>query len=274
MAALSPRLAAVADRLDAAFLSGRQVPCLTTGDPAFDVAAAYDVLSDLHARRIARGWKPVGRKIGFTNTTIWARYGVDRPMWSHVWDRTVTLAQGDRVELALDGLMEPRIEPEIVFGIAAPLPAGDDPVEVLKAVAWIAPGFEIVHSVFPDWKFAAADCAAAYGLHGALGVGTRVPVSDTNRARVAAELEAMAVALMRGDALVDRGIGANVLGSPVKALMHLRDVLARQPWALPLAAGEIVTTGTITDAQPVHPGESWRATFAALELHDLTAALR
>ena len=274
MAALSPRLVAAADRLDAAFVAARQMPRLTEADPAFDVACAYEVLAELHARRIARGWQPFGRKIGFTNTTIWERYGVDRPMWSHVWDRTVTFAQGDRAELTLDGLMEPRIEPEIVFGIAGPLPPGDDPLDILRAVAWIAPGFEIVHSPFPAWKFGAADCAAAYGLHGRLAVGTRVPVTDANRAALAAALPTFTVTLSRGHTIIEQGVGANVLGSPARALAYLRDVLATQPWAPPLAAGEIVTTGTITDAQPVRAGETWHATFGTLPLRALTATIR
>ena len=274
MVALSPTLAAAADRLDDAFVSARQMPRLTETDPAFDVAGAYEVLAELHARRIARGWQPVGRKIGFTNTTIWERYGVDRPMWSHVWDRTVTYAQDGHAELSLDSLMEPRIEPEIVFGIAGPLPPGDDPLDILRAVAWIAPGFEIVHSPFPGWKFGAADCAAAYGLHGRLAVGTRVPVTDANRAALAAALPTFEVTLSRGHTMIEKGVGANVLGSPARALMHLRDVLATQPWAPPLATGEFVTTGTITDAQPVRAGETWHASFGTLPLRALTATMR
>ena len=274
MAALKPALAAAADRLDEAFVSARQIPRLTEADPAFDVAGAYEVLAELHARRIARGWKPVGRKIGFTNTTIWERYGVDRPMWSYVWDRTVTHAADDRVELVLDGLMEPRIEPEIVFGIAGPLPPGDDPFDILRAVAWIAPGFEIVHSPFAGWKFGAADCAAAYGLHGRLAVGTRMPVTDANRTALAAALPTFEVTLSRGRTVIEKGVGANVLGSPARALAYLRDVLATQPWAPPLAAGEIVTTGTITDAQPIRAGETWHATFRALPLRAITATIR
>ncbi|GIK85954.1 MAG: 2-keto-4-pentenoate hydratase [Betaproteobacteria bacterium] len=274
MAALTPALARVADRLDAAFVGGRQVPRFGDGVPGFDVAGAYAVLDELHARRVARGWRPVGRKIGFTNTTIWARYGVDRPMWSHVWDRTVADAADGRADVPLDGLMEPRLEPEIVFGIARALPAGDDPAAVLASVAWIAPGCEIVHSAFPAWKFSAAECTAAYGLHGRLVVGPRRAVDEGNRSRIAAALPGMAVTLRRGGALVDEGVGANVLGSPVRALMFLRDVLAAQPWAPPLAPGEIVTTGTLTDAQPVRPGETWQATFDALGLPALTLAMR
>ena len=63
---------------------------------------------------------PVGRKIGFTNRTVWAEYA---PIWGYVYDRTVhNLSEiGDTFPLV--GLAEPRIEPEIVFKLAvAPAP--------------------------------------------------------------------------------------------------------------------------------------------------------
>ena len=94
---------AQAERLYTAIESAAQIEPLSAGDPSFDVAAGYRVLAALHARRIAAGWRPVGRKIGFTNTTIWARYGVDRAMWSHVWDRTVVFAErGEAASISPD----------------------------------------------------------------------------------------------------------------------------------------------------------------------------
>jgi len=261
---------AIADRLFAAIESATQLPPMSSLDGAFDVPAAYRVLYDLHARRRAQGWTPLGRKIGFTNRTIWARYGVDRPMWSHIWDRTVTFAPDGHAGLSLSGLMEPRIEPEVAFKLRGPLPPGDDAAEVLRAVEWIAPAFEIVHSVFPGWKFGAADCTAAFGLHGQLAVGPPLLVDDTNRAALAASLPRFTVALLRGDSLVDTGIGENVLGSPVLALVHLRDLLTTQPFFPALAAGEIVTTGTLTDAWPVFPGETWTSKFGTLGVKSLS----
>jgi 2-oxo-3-hexenedioate decarboxylase len=141
---------------------------------------------------------------------------------------------------------------------------------VLGCVEWIAPGFEIVQSHFPDWKCAAADCTAAFGLHGALVVGTPLPVTDANRATLAATLPLFALTLERGGAVIDRGVGANVLDSPALALAHLAQVLARQPQFPPLAAGEIVTTGTLTDAWPVAPGETWSSDYGALGLPGVT----
>ena len=50
----------------------------------------------LHAHRIAQGWKMTGRKIGFTNRTLWDRYGVHEPMWGTVYDRTTIISQGQQ----------------------------------------------------------------------------------------------------------------------------------------------------------------------------------
>ena len=271
---MSASIDAIAEALQRAYASATQLAPFSKGDAAFDVRAGYDVLARLHAWRERQGFRAVGRKIGFTNVTIWSRYGVDRPMWSHVWDRTVRHAHDGEVALSLAGLMEPRIEPEIVFGLKAALPPGDDPARMLDALAWIAPGFEIVHSVFPHWQFGAADCTAALGLHGTLGVGEPVAIDAQDRDELAKRLSMFDMQLFRGGEHVESGRGANVLGSPLKALMHLRDVLAGQPQFPPLAAGEIVTTGTLTDAWPVRPGETWTAQYATLPFRALRATLQ
>jgi len=265
-------LDAIAARLMRAYDTATQLQPITDEHPDFDVDAAYAVLARIEATRRDQGWRPVGRKIGFTNRTIWARYGVSRPMWAHVWDRTVQhTSDGQpsdrRPSVALDRLVQPRLEPEIVFGLRAPLGPTDDRRTdrgnaALESVGWIAAGFEVVQSHFPDWRFTAADCTAAFGLHGALVVGPPLPVTDANRADLAEALPAVVVTLANGSRQVDQGVGENVLGSPALALAHLAGVLAGQPDAPPLAAGEIVTTGTITDAWPVAPGETWTSTYA------------
>jgi 2-oxo-3-hexenedioate decarboxylase len=267
---MGANLATIADRLIAAHDTATMLSPITMGAPDFSVADGYAVLADIERRRRAQGWQAVGRKIGFTNRTIWPRYGVYQPMWAHVWTHTVYFASGRTWTLPLHSLVQPRIEPEVVFKLKAPVPLTDDPAAVLSSVEWIAPGFEIVQSHFPDWKFAAADCTAAFGLHGALIVGAPVAVTDANRAALAAALPAFRLTLSRGDQVIDQGTGANVLGSPALALAHLARLLAEQPQAPELAAGEIVTTGTITDAWPVTTGETWSSDYGTLGLDGLT----
>ncbi len=263
----------IADRLIAAYDQAAQIAPITAGDPTFDVDAAYDVLRDIQTRRIAQGWQPVGRKIGFTNRTIWPRYGVFRPMWANVWRHTVHFAADGRAQLPVAGFAEPRIEPEVVFKLRAPVPVDGDADAVLAAVEWMAPGFEIVQSHFPGWKFTAADCTAAFGLHGALVVGTPLPVTPANRAALAAALPTFALTLRRGAEVVDTGVGANVLDSPALALVHLARLLATQPQFPPLAAGEVVTTGTVTDAWPIAAGQTWSSDYGALGLAGLTLTI-
>jgi 2-keto-4-pentenoate hydratase len=230
----------------------------------FDVDAAYEVLLAIESRRIAQGWRPVGRKIGFTNRTIWPRYGVYQPMGARVWSHTVQHATNGRATQPLAGFVQPRIEPEVVFKLAAPVHAGADARAVLAATEWIAAGFEIVQSHFPDWKFEAADCTAAFGLHAALVVGEPCVLDATSRERIVALLPTFRTTLRKADAVVDTGVGANVLDSPALAVAHLAGVLDQHPTHPPLAAGEIVTTGTITDAWPVTPGEAWSSDYGEL----------
>src|SRR5215212_6866273 len=79
----------IADALIAAYDTATTLPPITASAPDFSVADGYAVLHDIETRRRAQGWTAVGRKIGFTNRTIWPRYGVYQPMWAHVWTRTV-----------------------------------------------------------------------------------------------------------------------------------------------------------------------------------------
>ncbi len=266
-------LASVTAALLAAESDAAPLAPITSWAPGFTVADAYRVLAALERRRSARGWHAVGRKIGFTNRTLWPRYGVYAPMWAHVWDATLTEAPDGRASVSLAGMVEPRLEPEVVFGLAGPVPLTDDPVALLEAVAWMAPGFEIVQSHFPGWKFTAADCTAAWGLHGHLVVGPRVAVTASDRAALAGRLATFEVTLRHGDSVIDRGVGANVLDSPAQALAHLARVLAAQPEAPPLAAGEFVTTGTITDAWPIAAGQTWSSDYGRLGLPGLRVTL-
>jgi 2-oxo-3-hexenedioate decarboxylase len=266
---------AIARRLLDAWDARTLLEPITASEPEFDADAAYDVLRCIETERLARGWIPVGRKIGFTNTTIWELYGVTGPMWARVWDRTVHVAAaGAAVSISLAPFVQPRIEPEVVFGLSGRIPAASsDAVELLSCVAWMAPGFEIVQCQFPGWRFAAPDSTASFGLHGALVVGARVAVTDENRAAVAAALATFELTLSRDGAVVERGSGANVLGSPALALGFLERTVARQPQFSSPAAGELITTGTLTNAYAIEPGERWESHYGALGLDGITLDL-
>ncbi len=260
-------LKSVSEELIELAASGHAAPPFSARYPKLDADMGYRAMRRLHQHRLAIGWKPVGRKIGFTNRGIWSRYDVHQPIWGFVYDHTLIRAPEGRAEVPLEGLAQPRIEPEICFGLKAPPPRSHDPHAILAAIEWVAHAVEIVQAFHPGWKFALPDCTAANGLHGRLVLGPKVPVAKLED--LESRLATVEVTLRKGRKTVERGIGANVLDSPLFALAQLVELLAIQPEFEQLHAGEIVSTGTLTDAHPVAAGETWSTTFDGLPLPGL-----
>jgi 2-oxo-3-hexenedioate decarboxylase len=162
----------VAKEVIASLAGHSQIPTFSSRPGGLTLAQAYRGTPLLRAAFEARGERITGRKIGFTNREMWKAFGVESPIWGYTTTRT-TRELADAQIVSLTDFSEPRIEPEIMFGLgAAPAPAMSDNT-LLDCVEWIALGYEIVQSIFPDWKFAAADTVAANGLHGAMLIGRR-----------------------------------------------------------------------------------------------------
>jgi 2-oxo-3-hexenedioate decarboxylase len=254
---------AVARDVQAAFDGRRQRAPFTDSDPRFGLAEAGAAALALMRLREARGDRVVGHKLGFTNRTIWDEYGVFAPIWGPVYAGTVREGASS-VDIA--PLLEPRIEPEIVFRLSGAYV----PEEPLACVSHVALGFEVVQSAFPDWRFRAPDTVAAAALHGALVVGPWVEVRPEDRAGWTTALADFGVTLLKDGAVADEGRSSNVLGGgPVVALGHLAEVLAGLPGAPSMAAGQVFTTGTLTRALAVAPGESWEVRVDGVPLGPL-----
>ena len=223
-----------------------------------DLDSGYRVGHALHERLLKRGYQPVGRKIGFTNPATWEEFGVKQPVWAHMYTETLRFAQGGYLRLSLDGMVAPRLEPEVVLKLRHAVPSGDPSVEEFAAcVEWAALGFEIVDSHYPDWRFTASEAVADFGLHAALVVGTPWRVDSIDPRHLAASLRTLRISLHGGEHFVAEGMGCNALGSPLRAVGFLARVLAAQSWAPPLMPGEVITTGTLTALPCLRQGESY-----------------
>jgi 2-oxo-3-hexenedioate decarboxylase len=245
-----------------------QISTFSSRPGGLALAQAYRVTPLLRAAFESRGERITGRKIGFTNRQMWKAFGVESPIWGYTTSRT-THELADMQVIALNDFSEPRIEPEIMFGLGvAPALTMSDSA-LLDCVEWIALGYEIVQSIFPNWKFSAADTVAANGVHGALLIGTRHAIAP-RRTEWQRELSKFEVELYCDGKLLQRGGGSLVLDSPLRALHHLVQLLANDPYNPPLCAGEIISTGTLTLAMPVKPGERWTTTVVGIPLEEIT----
>jgi 2-oxo-3-hexenedioate decarboxylase len=106
-------------------------------------------------------------------------------------------------------------------------------------------------------------------MHGALLIGPRHPIAP-RAAGWLRELPRFEIDLYCNGSLADHGRASNVLEGPVSALLHLVDLLAEDADSPPLAAGEIVTTGTLTRALPIAAGESWSTTLRGISLEGIS----
>ncbi len=255
-----------AEAFDAFNSGGRHVQSFSARHPEFTLDDAYRVTAFAHKLRVSHGYKPVGRKIGFTNRRMWQEYNVRAPIWGYVYDRTVhDLAQ----PLAVAPYTDPKIEPEIMFGLASAPSPGMDDAALLSCIEWVSLGYEIVQSIFPGWTFLPADTVAADALHAALLVGPRHPVRgrEDEWLRTLASFE---IDLLCDGKVMDHGKAMNVMEGPLSTLRYTMDLLARDSYNPPLAAGEIVSTGTLTRALPCSAGETWTTAPSGIALEGVT----
>ena len=263
------RIEAIAQEALALFGAGRQVEPFASRHPGFDLGEAYAVAARVRDLRAARGERAVGRKIGFTNPTVQRIYGVHGPIWNFMFDSTVHDLAAIGGRFALAGLPEPRIEPEIVFHLAAAPRADMDDEALLGCVDWVAHGFEIVQSIFPGWRFTAADCGrrlTAFTARIFSAPGARSPTIRRAWARALSdftiELRATAASSCR-----DMRPMSSAARSRRCAISCASSNCPRADD--PLRPGEIVTTGTLTDAPAVAAGQTWSTTLEGVALEGL-----
>lgn len=230
------------------------------------VADAYRVGAVIARSRLREGWRPAGWKVGFTNSEIWPKWGLDRPIVAPVYRETVFRAAGRDLTVPMGTRAAPRLEVEVVFGFAG----ARDTRTASGAAApparprWVALGAELVDCHYAEWRLHPADAVADFGLHAGLIVGPPVPLTqDSDRLHdPERSLPEMAVSLAGDGERLAEGRGSAVLGSPFNVLAELDRSLKpamatysaspRNP--PPGAAGYLVSTGTLTPLAEAHIG--------------------
>jgi 2-oxo-3-hexenedioate decarboxylase len=255
----------LADEIAAAFATKTPIEVAPSArDGCLDLATAYVVEAELTRRRVAAGHRVAGVKAGYANKAVWRALKLETLAWASMYDDTVRFASSGEASLDIGRMIAPKIEPEIVVRLTSPLPAGlADPVAVLGHVEWLALGFEIIDCPYAEWKFQPADFVAAQGLHAALVVGEPWRPSADMLHALADQLAGFTVTLSLDDTVVAHGGGKNVLRSPALCLAELASARARQGLP-PLGAGDLVSTGTLTESQPIAAGERWSARVEGL----------
>ena len=222
--------------------------------PELDLETAYAVQDETLRRRLDRGERLIGVKLGLTSRAKQRRMKIASPLTAWLTDAMV-LPAGDPVPQ--DRLIHPRAEPEIVFVMRDRLAGpGVTAATALAAVAAVWAGIEIIDSRYRVFTFTLPDVVADNASSGFFVTG---PV-----ARSPAELDlTLEACLVEADGqIVDSATGAAVQGHPAEALALAANDLGRR--GLAIEPGWIVLTGGMTDAVFVTPGSALAAHFTHL----------
>lgn len=254
-----PDLDLFAERLDAAALDALATTQITAEFPAFALADAYGVQRRLIARRLARGEKLVGVKMGFTSRAKMAQMGVSDLIWGRLTD---AMQIPDDGVLDLARFVHPRIEPEVAFRLKAPLSGAVGSSEAFAAIEAVAPAMEIIDSRYADFRFTLCDVVADNSSSSAFVLGAwRAPFGD---------LSNLGMTLSVNGRAVQFGSSGAILGNPVRSLVAASRLAGEA--GLVLEPGWIVLCGAATSAEALAPGTHIRLEAEQLGRVDLHVA--
>jgi 2-oxo-3-hexenedioate decarboxylase len=212
-----------------------------TGQAELSLDDAYAIQAALVHRRIARGERLIGLKMGFTSRAKAAQMGVYELIFGRLLD-SMLIEDGGEVELSR--YCHARVEPELAFRLSRPLEGMIGALQAYEAVEAVAPAIELIDSRYRDFKFSlidvVADNASSSGV--VLGPWRTRPADPSN----------LGVILSFDGRPMQIGSTAAVMGDPIRALVTAVHMLARHGERL--EAGAIVMTGGATAAEALRPG--------------------
>lgn len=233
-------------RRDRAALSGQW--------PDLDAATGYAVADEVLRRRLDRGEKLIGVKVGVTNRADQERLGGSGPVVGWLTDAMIVPA-GEPVPQ--HRLLRPAAEPEIVFVLRDRLAGpGVTAASAFSAVEAVACGVEIVDSRFTDGAPTLGDLLADNVGAAAFVTGPlTVPPGEV-------DLFTEGVLVEVDGEITHTAAGAATCGHPGQALAHAANVLAAR--GLAIEAGWVVLSGGLSPAVPAPPGSSIACHFGSL----------
>lgn len=241
----------LAVRVDDAARTATAIPQLTNELPDLGIDDAYAIQTLSIRRRLERGERRIGVKMGLTSRAKMIQVGVDEVIWGRLTD-TMVLEEG--ASLSKKRYVHPRAEPEVVFLMGRRLSGRVTALEAMAAVEGVAPAMEIIDSRYQAFRFALPDVIADNSSSSGLVIGSFVkPTLDLSNLGVVLSVDG-----------TPRQIGstAAILGHPVRSLVAAARMVAQ--WGESLEPGDIVMAGGITAAHALSVGEYVETNIEAL----------
>jgi 2-oxo-3-hexenedioate decarboxylase len=218
------------------------------------LSQAYDIQSASIKRRVERGERRVGVKMGFTSRAKMIQMGLSDVIWGRL-TAGMQIEEGTSVDFSR--FVHPRVEPEIAFVLKHSLEGDVTGPQALAAVEAIAPALEIIDSRYKDFKFSLPEVIADNASSSGFVIGAwRDPRTDFSNLGLTLNIDGRVVQV---------GSTAALLGHPLRSLVAATRLSAQA--GEPLQAGWIVMAGGATPAEWIKPGQ-----YVSVEMEQLGSA--
>ncbi|MFZ4535164.1 2-oxopent-4-enoate hydratase [Propionivibrio sp.] len=242
------------DELYEALTTGKTVSPLSSRGFEISIEDAYHIQQRMLSRRMEKGEKVIGKKIGVTSKAVMNMLGVHQPDFGYLLDGMV-FNEGESIPMST--LIQPKAEGEIAFLLNKDLMGpGVTAADVLAATEGVMACFEIVDSRITDWKIKIQDTVADNASCGVFVLGDKLV--DPKKV----DLSLCGMVLEKNGEIVVTGAGAATLASPVNAMVWLANTLGNL--GIPLKAGDVVLSGALGAMVPVQAGDSLRVTIGGI----------
>jgi len=236
-------LRAVAEIVDTAAKTAQSIEQLSLSGHDLNLDEAYAVQALSIGRRVARGERMVGIKMGFTSRAKMIQMGLDEMIWGRLTD-AMRLEDGATLDMA--NYVHPRVEPEIAYILKKPLSGTVTLAEALAAVEAVAPAVEIIDSRYRNFKFNLADVVADNSSSSSFVLGAmHSPDIDASN---------LGMTLSIDGRVVQTGSSSAILGNPARSLAAASRLAGEA--GLELKPGWIIMAGGATAAEALTPGTS------------------
>jgi 2-oxo-3-hexenedioate decarboxylase len=243
----------LADYLETSELECKDATKVTDRYPEMDFEDAYDVQYAIKRRKLERGNKIVGLKVGLTSRAKMKQMGVESPIYGFLADY---FDRPDGGDIQIDELIHPKVEAELAFVTKAPLKGPCHIGDVLAATDFIMPAVEIIDSRYENFRFDLISVIADNSSSSRFVLGGQTADPE------GLDMATIGVVLEKNGEIVDLGAGAAVLGHPASSVALLANMLAERGEEIP--AGTTILTGGITAAVAVERGDNVKVRFQGL----------
>jgi|KBSSwiStaDraftv2_1062776.scaffolds.fasta_scaffold177019_3 2-keto-4-pentenoate hydratase len=216
---------------------------------------AYQIQLGLIDRRIAKGERQIGWKVGLTAKPIQEQFGFHEPVFGVILE---SVPSGS--VLHARELIAPGFESELCLRVGRDLGGKVSMAEARAAVVGVHPALEIIETR-GDLSKQIALAMADNAQQKTVVLGPPLPLGDRKLDEVACKVE------MNG-AVVAEGTGAAVLGNPLNSVIWLAEGLAR--YGRKIRAGDIVMTGSFVRQFPLKAGDKVRVAYAGFGVAEVS----